>query len=147
MNALLLEIFLVCFRAVCELWLASYGPKHTSRSLSDTPFNAYFMYNSKTTHCLHLHYTPNDSPTTEDALFYVKSGKAVATYKLRPRTNIAVFYLLRKYEWQQNWGRLQLYYNTVTIAFLPRLHLSGVQTEVRLTSCHPPAIMVSLHYT
>ena len=41
-------------------------------------------YNLKTTVCLQLCYTPNNSSTTEEALFHVKSGKAVATYKLCP---------------------------------------------------------------
>ena len=43
-------------------------------------------------------------------------------------------------------GALQLHYNTVTITFLPWLHLSERQTEVRLTSCCAAAIAVSLHY-
>ena len=34
---------------------------------------AYFKYNSKTMGCLQLYYTPNDSFTTKDALFHVKS--------------------------------------------------------------------------
>ena len=33
-----------CLRAVCELQLASYSPKHTPQSLSDTPFCTYFKY-------------------------------------------------------------------------------------------------------
>ena len=37
-------------------------------------------------------------------------------------------------------------YNTVTIGFLPRLHLPEGQTEVQLMCCHPVTIMVSLHY-
>ena len=131
---------------LCELWLASYGPTHASQSLSDTPFCAYFKYNSKNTRCLQVYYTPNDSSTAEDALFYVKSSKAVATYKLRPVQTSLSCYFVCKYEWQQNSGRLWLYYNTVTIAFLLWLHLLEGQTEVWLTSCHPAAIAVSLHY-
>ena len=38
MNALLSEIFLILVRAACELRSMSYGPKHTSRFLSCTPF-------------------------------------------------------------------------------------------------------------
>ena len=122
-NAILSKTFLFWYRAVYELWLTSYGPKHASWSLFDTPFCAYFKYNSKTTGCLQLYYTPNDSSTTEDALFHVKSCKAVVTYKLQLRANIAVLLFVRKYEWQQNSGRLQMYYNTVTTDFLPTLHL------------------------
>ena len=125
---------------------ASYGPKHASWSLSGTPFCAYFKYNSKTMGCLQLYYTPNDSSTTENALFHVKSGKAVATYKLRPCTNITVLLFCVQVEWQQNSGHLQVYYNTVTTTFLPKLHLLEIQTEVRHTSCCPAAITVSLHY-
>ena len=86
-NALLLEIFLFWFTDVCEIRLYSelYGPEHSLLSLSDTPFCAYFKYNSKNTRCLQVYYTPNDCST----LFYVKIGKAVATYKLRPiRTSL-----------------------------------------------------------
>ena len=50
------------------------------------------------------------------------------------------------YEWQQNSGFIKLYYNAVTIALLYRLHLLEGKTEVRLTSCCPAAIAVSLHY-
>ena len=53
-------------------------------------FCVHFKYNLKTTWYLQLYYTPSDSSTTDDALFHVKSGKAVATYKLHPCTNIAV---------------------------------------------------------
>ena len=107
---------------------------------------AYFKYNLKNSRCLQIYYTPNDFSTTKDALFYVKSSNAVATYKLQPIQTSLSCYLVCKYEWQQNSGHLRLYYNTVTIVFLPRLHPSEGQTEVRLMSCHPAAIVVSLHY-
>ena len=92
MNVILSEIILFSFRAACELQLVRYGPKHVSMSLSDTPFSAYFNYNFKTMMCLQVCYTSNNSSTTEDALFDVTSGKAVATYKLWPWpcTHIAV---------------------------------------------------------
>ena len=91
-NALVSEIFVFWFRAVCKLWLVSYGPKHASQSLSDTPFCAYFKYNSKTTSCLLLYYTLNDSSHTKDALFHVKSGEAVVTNKVKPQANVAVVF-------------------------------------------------------
>ena len=56
------------------------GPKHTSMSLSNTPFCANFKYNLKTTVYRQLCYAPNNFSTINDALFYVTSGKAVATY-------------------------------------------------------------------
>ena len=147
MNAILSKTFF-WYRAVCELWLASYGPKHASWSLFDTPFCAYFKYNTKTTGCLQLYYTPNDSCTNEDALFHVKSCKAVVTYTSYGPMQISLScYLVRKYEWQQKSGHLQLYYNTVTTAFLPRLLLLYTNaTEVWLTSCCPATIAASLHY-
>ena len=89
MKAILSETFLLvqsCMRVI----LASYSPKHVSQSLFNTSFCAFYKYNPKTTGCLQLYYTPNDSSTTEDALFDVKSCKAVKTYKLRSRANIAV---------------------------------------------------------
>ena len=144
MNALLSEMFLFWFTAACKLWQVSYGPKYTWQSLSNTLFCVYFEYNSKTMQCLQLYYTPNDSSTTEDALFHVKRSKAVPTYKLLPHTNVAVCYFVRKYEWQQNSGSLWLYYNTVTTAFLPRLHILEIQTEAQLTSCSPAAIAYSV---
>ena len=52
------------------------------------PFCAYFKYNSKTTMYLQLCHTPKNSSTTRDALFHVTSGKAVATYKVRPQTSL-----------------------------------------------------------
>ena len=55
-------------------------------------------------------------------------------------------YFLHKYKWQQNSGCLRLYYNAVTIAFLPKLHPLEIQTEVRHRSCSPATIPVSLHY-
>ena len=94
--------------------------QHTSRSVSDMPFCDYFKYNSKNTRCLQVYYTPNDSSTTEDALFYVKSHKAVAIYKLWPIQTTLSCYLVCKYECQQNSESLRLYYNTLTISFLPR---------------------------
>ena len=47
--------------------------------------------------------------------------------------------LVHKYKWQQNSGQLRLYYNTVTTAFLTKLHLLDIQIDVRLMSCHPAA--------
>ena len=93
-NALLSEIFLFWFRATYVLWLASYSPKHASRSSLDTPFCVHFKYNTKTTDGLQLYYTANGSFTTKDALFHVKSSKAVGSYKLWPRTNITVLLFL-----------------------------------------------------
>ena len=40
-KRLLSEIFFVWVRAACKLRWASYGSKHTSRSLSDMPFCMY----------------------------------------------------------------------------------------------------------
>ena len=146
MNTLLSEIFLFWFSTVCDLRLASYSPKHAPWCLSNVPFCVYFKYNSKTTGCLQLYYTPNDSSTTEDALFHVKSCKTVATYKLWPRANIVLScYFVHKYEWQQKSGRLRLIIHQTT-AFLPRLHLLEVQSMVCLTSCHSTTFTVSLHY-
>ena len=51
-----------------------------------------YTCNSKTTGCLQLYYTPNDSSTTEDALFHVKSCKAFATYKLWPQASRAYLF-------------------------------------------------------
>ena len=82
---------------VSYAWRAT-APKHASQSLFDTPFCAYFKYNSKTTGCLQLYYTPTDFSTTEDTLFHVKSCKAVATYRLQPHANIAIFYFVHKYK-------------------------------------------------
>ena len=87
-----------------ELRLVTYSPKHTLLSVSDTPFCAYFKYNSKNTRCLQVYYTPNDSTTTDNALFHVKSGKAVATNKLQPVQTLLSCYLVHKYEWQQTQG-------------------------------------------
>ena len=80
--------------------------------------------------CLQLYYTPYDSSTTEDALFYVRSCKAVATYKLRPCANIAVLLFFAQVRMTKKSGCLRLYYNTVTTALLPRLHFLEIQTEV-----------------
>ena len=63
---------------------------HIAVLVSDTPFCAYFKYNSKTTGHLQFYYTPNDFITTMDALFHVKSSKADITYKLQPHTYIAL---------------------------------------------------------
>ena len=48
-NCSTLNMFLFQFRAVCELWLVSYRPEHTSWSLSNTPFVCTFMHNSNNT--------------------------------------------------------------------------------------------------
>ena len=145
-NAILSKTFLFWFRAVYELWLLGYGPKNVTWYLSNTPFCVYFKYNWKTTAYWQPYYKPNDSSTTEDALFHVKSAKAVATYKLWPCANITVLLFCVQVWMTTNSGCLRLYYNTVTTAFLPRLHIIEIQTEVQLTSCHPEAIAVSLHY-
>ena len=108
MNVILLEIFLFRFRAAYKLWLASYSPKHTLLSFSDTPFCVYYKYNSKTTVCLQLCYELNNSFTIKDALFHVTSGKVVATCKLQPHTNIAVLLFVCSQDWQQNSGHIRL---------------------------------------
>ena len=46
-TALLSEIFLFSVRAACEVRSASYVYKHTSQSLSYTPFVHYYTYNMK----------------------------------------------------------------------------------------------------
>ena len=63
---------------------ASYGPKHTSLSLSDTSFCVYFKYNLKTTVCLQLCYTPNNSSTTEDACFMLQVAKQLQPTSFGP---------------------------------------------------------------
>ena len=87
-SAKLLEIFLFWFRAVSKLYLARYGSKHASLSLSNMPFCAYLKYNSKTTVCLQLCHTPNKSSAIEDALFHVEVAKQLnEPYKLWSHTN------------------------------------------------------------
>ena len=66
---------------------------------------------------------------------------AVATYKLRSRANIAVLLYCAQVRMTTNLRAP----TTVTTAFLPRLHVSEIQIEVRLTSCCPATIAVSLH--
>ena len=79
--------------------------------------------------------------------FMLKAAKQLQPTSYGPVQTLLSCCLVHKYEWQQNSGRLQLYYNTVTTAFLPRLHLLEIQTEVRwLTSCRPATIAVSFHY-
>ena len=141
--------FFFWFRAACKLWLARYGPKHASRSLSDTPLYVYFKCYSKTMGCLQLYCTPNDSSTIEDDLFCVKSGEAAATNKLLGlRQTLLSCCFVHKYEWQQHWGCLWLYYNTVTTAFLPGFHVIEILPEVRLMSWGAvQRLSWCLHYT
>ena len=47
-TPLLSQIVLFSFRGICELWLVLYGSKHSSWSLSDLIFCAYFKRKSKT---------------------------------------------------------------------------------------------------
>ena len=78
---------------------------------------------------------------------HVKSGKAVATYKLQPCIKIAVY--LFCVHTSTNDNKTQGAYYCImhqTTTFLPRLHLLEVQSEVRLTNCRPAAIAMSLHY-
>ena len=121
MNALLSVIFLFWFRAACELWLVSYVLKHAPWSLSNMPFCVHFKYNWKTTGCLQLYYTPNDSSTTKGASFHVKSSEAVITYKLQPHTYIAVSSFSVQVTWQ-NSGTCDYTTHQMTTS-LPRMHL------------------------
>ena len=105
-------------------------------AVSDTPFCAYLKYNLKTVGYLQVYYTAKDSSTTKDALFHVKSCKSVTTNKLWPCTNITVLFFFAQVRIS---GCLRLYYDTITTAFLPRLHLLEIQTEVQLMSCVPVA--------
>ena len=90
-NALLSEIFLFWFTSVCELRLTSYAPKHASLSLSNSPIMRISSKLEKHKVPASL-YAPNNPSTIEDALFYVSSGNAVATYKLQPvRTSLSCF--------------------------------------------------------
>ena len=144
MNALLSETFLFWFRAECKLWLASYAPKPASHSLSDTPFWAYLRYNSKNSGCLQLYYILNDSSATEDALFHAKSGKAVATYKLCPCTNIAVLLFCVQVRMTTKFRAPMTVYSNKR--FPTKFYSLEIQTEMRLTSCCPAAIAGSMHY-
>ena len=46
MTALLLEMSIICVRAHCEIWLASYGSQHASQSLFDIAFMCVYTHNS-----------------------------------------------------------------------------------------------------
>ena len=60
----------------------------------------------------------------------LKAAKQLQPTSYSPVQTSLSCYFVHKYEWQQKSGCLQLYYNTVTTAFLPRLHLLEIQTEV-----------------
>ena len=78
--------------------------------------------------------------------FMLKVAKQLQPTSYGPVQTSLSCYFVCKYEWQQDSGCLWLYYNTVTTIFLPSLHRLEIKTEVRLTSCCPAAISVSLHY-
>ena len=48
-TALLLKISIFCVKAGFEIWLPSYGSKHSSQFLSNKPFVHPYMHNLKTT--------------------------------------------------------------------------------------------------
>ena len=65
-TALLSEMSIFWVRAPCEIWLASYGSKCTSLSLSKMPFMRTSMQNLKTTSHMWMFCLSNDCSTIED---------------------------------------------------------------------------------
>ena len=71
MTGLLLEMSILCLRAVCEIWLVSYGSKHTFQSLSNKPFVCTYLYNLKTIGRIWAFYVSHNCTTFRDTLWVV----------------------------------------------------------------------------
>ena len=52
MTEIISEMSIFLIRAACEIQWLSYGFKHTSQSLSPTPFVRTYMHNLRTTGCI-----------------------------------------------------------------------------------------------
>ena len=134
-------------RAVCEIWLASYGFKHTYQSHFDTPF----------VHASHINYRSYvDVLHIEQLLYYQKHSLCVLELHERsdwrtmtPNTHWSVtdttlcaytaslyiyHYLVYNYAWQQNSHTLWLYY-TPDKTLLPTMH-HFIKTSLASYSIH-----------
>ena len=107
MTVLLSKMSIFCIRAASEIWLASYGSKHTSQSLFNMPFVHTYMHNLKTTGCIWTIYI------IKWLLYYLRH---YVTGELQPQTGITVV----------------LWYNIVCI--LQALHTSLFCGQLHITT-------------
>ena len=84
-TALLLKMPIFCLRAACEIWLASYGSKHTLQPLSNTPIVRTYRHNLKTTSCIQTFYISNNCSTTQDFLVWLRVAWEIQLESFGPR--------------------------------------------------------------
>ena len=114
---------------------ATDGLKHGSRFFSDTPFCAYFKYNSKISITRKPRGACNSATHQTTPLlpkmlwFMLKAANQLQPARYGPVQTSLSCYFVHMYEWQQNWGRLSNNCCPTKVASLK------IQTEVPLTSC------------
>ena len=103
------------------------------------------IYNSKTTGCLQLYYTLNDSFNTEHASFMFRAANKLQPTSLYIHVHHCLLILYASTNHNKTQGTYYCIAHQTTI-FLPRINHLEIPSDVWLMGCHPAAIVVSLHF-